>query len=106
MKSHTVSRLSLIALATGLVTLSLASPAFAQSTSGNGGNIGAFIQNIIDILNNNVVRGLAVIAVIATGVAWMFGQVDLRRAGTVILGIIVIFSASTIVGLVTGSGGA
>ena len=67
-------------------------------------SIGTFIQNVIDILNNNVVRGLAVIAVIATGIAWMFGQVDLRRAGTVILGIIVIFSASTIVGLVTGSG--
>ena len=94
-----------VAATAAVFALCVASPAFAQSTTSSaGGNIGTFIQNVIDILNNNVVRGLAVIAVIATGIAWMFGSVDLRRAGTVILGIIVIFSASTIVGLVTGSG--
>ena len=69
----------ILALALGL---GLGSPALAQTTSSAGGNIGSLIQHIIDILNNN----------------------DLRRAGTVVLGIIVIFSASTIVGLVTGSG--
>lgn len=95
---------SVTAAATVLFAVCAATPALAQTTSSAGGNIGTFIQNVIDILNNNVVRGLAVIAVIATGIAWMFGQVDLRRAGTVVLGIIVIFSASTIVGLVTGSG--
>ena len=57
---------------------------------------------MIDLLNNNVIRGLAVLAVIVTGVAWMFGHVDLRRAGTVVLGIMVIFGAATIVDLITG----
>lgn len=81
-----------------------ASPAYAQAV---GGDIGGFIQNLIDLLNNNVIRGLAVIAVIVTGIAWMFGHLDLRRAGTVIVGIIVIFSAAAIVDLITGgSGGA
>lgn len=98
------ARLGMVAAGAAVLALSLASPAFAQTTSGAGGNIGTFVQNVIDILNNNVVRGLAVIAVIITGISWMFGAVDLRRAGTVIVGIIVIFSASTIVGLVTGSG--
>ena len=98
------TRLFAVAVLGATVALGAAGPAFAQTTSGAGGNIGTFIQNVIDILNNNVVRGLAVIAVISTGVSWMFSIVDLRRAGTVILGIIVIFSASTIVGLVTGSG--
>ena len=97
-------RFGALAAAGALIALSAVSPAFAQTTSGSGGNIGTFIQNVVDILNNNVVRGLAVIAVIITGISWMFGAVDLRRAGTVIVGIIVIFSASTIVGLVTGSG--
>jgi type IV secretion system protein VirB2 len=83
------------------VTLVVAEPALAQST-GTGGNIGTFIQNIINLLNNNVIRGLAIIAVIVTGVAWMFGHLDLRRAGTVIVGIIVIFGAATIVDLITG----
>ena len=104
MTSQALSRLGVLAAAGAVITLSAVSPAFAQTTSGSGGNIGTFIQNVIDILNNNVVRGLAVIAVILTGISWMFGAVDLRRAGTVIVGIVVIFSASTLVGLITGSG--
>ncbi|WP_293496986.1 TrbC/VirB2 family protein [Phenylobacterium sp.] len=94
-----VGRLALV----GLVALATASPAFAQS-AGVGGNIGAFIQNIIDLLNSNVIRGLAVIAIIITGIAWMFGHLDMRRAGTVVVGIIVIFSAAGIVDLITGGG--
>ena len=84
-----------------VLTLVVASPALAQST-GAGGNIGTFIQNVINLLNNNIIRGLAIIAIIITGIAWMFGHVDLRRAGTVIIGIIVIFGAATIVDLITG----
>lgn len=91
-------RLAVLALAAA----STASPAFAQTV---GGDLGGFIQNIIDLLNSGIVRGLAVLAVIITGIVWMFGQIDLRRAGTVVIGIIVIFGASTIVDLITGGGG-
>lgn len=84
------------------IALVSASPAYAQAV---GGDIGGFIQNLIDLLNSNVIRGLAVLAVIITGIAWMFGHLDLRRAGTVIVGIIVIFSAAAIVDLITGGGG-
>ena len=94
-------RLLYFGLAAGLA-LAAAHPALAQTTSSTGGNIGTFIQNIINLLNNNVIRGLAIIAIIITGVAWMFGHLDLRRAGTVIVGIIVIFGAATIVDLITG----
>jgi type IV secretory pathway VirB2 component (pilin) len=89
-----------------LCAAAAASPAFAQAAGGVGGNLGTSIQNVIDLLNNNVIRGLAVLAVIVTGVAWMFGHVDLRRAGTVVLGIVVIFGAATIVDLITGGTGA
>ena len=94
-----MARLTLV----GLFVLAGAEPAFAQ---GVGGNVGTFIQNIIDLLNSNVIRGLAIIAIIITGVAWMFGHLDMRRAGTVVVGIIVIFSAAGIVDLITGGGGA
>lgn len=90
-----------IALAAGAALLISAEPAFAQST-GVGGNIGTFIQNIVDLLNSNVIRGLAIIAIIVTGIAWMFGHLDMRRAGTVVVGIIVIFSAAGIVDLIVG----
>ncbi|MBI1198939.1 MAG: type IV secretion system protein VirB2 [Phenylobacterium sp.] len=92
--------LVLLALA-GLIAVA-AGPAHAQSV---GGDIGGFIQNIIDLLNSNVIRGLAIIAIIVTGIAWMFGHLDMRRAGTVIIGIIVIFSAAAIVDLITGGSG-
>ncbi|MDG2520517.1 TrbC/VirB2 family protein [Caulobacter segnis] len=82
-----------------LALSSLSGPAFAQSA---GGDLGGFIQNIIDLLNSDIIRGLAVLAVILTGVAWMFGQIDLRRAGTVVVGIIVIFGAGTIVDMIVG----
>lgn len=88
----------------GLFVLAAAEPAFAQS-GGVGGNIGTFIQNIIDILNSSVIRGLAIIAIILTGIAWMFGHLDMRRAGTVVVGIIVIFSAAALVDLITGGSG-
>lgn len=78
-----------------------AGPAFAQNA---GGDLTGFLQNLIDLLNSGVVRLLAVLAVILTGVVWMFGQIDLRRAGTVVIGIIVIFGASTIVDMITGGG--
>jgi len=98
-----VSRRALRTLgAAGVIALACAGPAYAQAV---GGEIGTFIQNLIDLLNNNVIRGLAVIAVIVTGIAWMFGHLDLRRAGTVVVGIIVIFSAAAIVDLITGGGG-
>jgi type IV secretion system protein VirB2 len=84
--------------------LALADPALAQTTS-TGANLGAFIQNIINLLNNNIIRGLAIIAIIVTGIAWMFGHLDLRRAGTVIVGIIVIFGSATIVDMITGASG-
>ncbi len=92
---------TIVLLAT--TTTFAAGPAFAQNV---GGDLTGFLQNLIDLLNSGVVRLLAVLAVILTGVVWMFGQIDLRRAGTVVIGIIVIFGASTIVDMITGGGGA
>ena len=58
----------------GLVVLA-AGPAYAQSV---GGDIGGFIQNIIDLLNNNVIRGLAIIAIIVVSFLWLIGFRRLR----------------------------
>jgi type IV secretion system protein VirB2 len=105
MKPEPFARAVVVTSLSFVVLMAMAHPALAQTTGGTGGNIGTFIQNIINLLNNNVIRGLAVIAVIVTGLAWMFGHLDLRRAGTVIVGIIVIFGAATIVDLITGGSG-
>ena len=93
---------SLCAVALTSLLAAIATPAFAQATPGS--DPGGFIQNIIDLLSSGIVRGLAILAVIATGIAWMFGHLDMRRAGTVVVGIIVIFSAAAIVDLIIGGG--
>ena len=103
LRSPVRRRVRLLALAAAAAAA--ASPALAQTTAATGGNIGSFIQNVIGILNSNVIRGLAIIAIIVTGIAWMFGHLDMRRAGTVVVGIIVIFSAAGIVDLIVGGGG-
>lgn len=103
MTSRTLRRTAGYVALAGVFALAAVNPAFAQTTA-VGGNVGAFIQNIVNLLNSNVIRGLAVIAIIVTGVAWMFGHLDMRRAGTVIVGIIVIFSAAGIVDLIVGGG--
>ena len=81
-----------------LVTLILVEPASAQSLGG----IERVLQNIVDTLTGNVAKLLATIAVIITGLAWMFGYLDLRRAGFVILGVAILFGASEIVSTLTG----
>jgi type IV secretory pathway VirB2 component (pilin) len=98
------SRALLCFALTGALVLG-ASPALAQTTSGVAGNLGSFLQNIIDMMNSTIVRLVAILAVIVTGFAWLSGHFDLRRAMTVVAGIMVAFGASTIVGVITGGAG-
>jgi len=97
-------RTGITLVATALVALAVAQPAFAQSVGGGavGGNVESFLQNVVTLLTGNVARLLATIAVIIVGVAWMFGHLDLRRAGIVVIGIILIFGAAQIVSMITG----
>ena len=78
-----------------LVALAYSTPAAAQ-------NVESLLQNVVDMLTGNTARLLAIIAVIVVGVLWMFGLFDLRRAATVVLGIVVVFGAAEIVDLLTG----
>ena len=77
------------------VSILAAEPAYAD--------IASVLQNVVTLLTGQVARSLAIIAVIATGIAWMFGHMDLRRAAFVVLGIALIFSASEIVSTIAGS---
>ena len=75
----------------------LIEPATAQTA-----NVEKVLQNIVDALTGNIAKLLATLAVIITGLAWMFGYLDLRRAGFVIMGVAILFGASEIVGTLTG----
>lgn len=79
-----------------LIAMLAAGPAHAAA------NIEGLLQNVVDMLTGNTARLLAVLAVVIVGVLWMFGLFDLRRAAIVVLGIIVVFGAAEIVGMITG----
>lgn len=91
----------MLALTAMFVTFVFVEPASAQAT---GSDVSTLLQNIISFFNSGVVRAIAVIAVIILGLTCMFGVMDIRRAGLVILGIIIVFAATTIVGMVSGGG--
>src|SRR5882724_6975647 len=75
----------------------LAEPAFAQAAG-----IETVLQNIVTMLTGNIAKLLAVIAVIVICIAWMFGYMDLRRAGFWIIGIGGIFGATELVNTIVG----
>lgn len=84
-------------MATAIVA-TLAEPAFAQAAG-----IESILQNVVDMLTGNVFRLIATIAVIIIAIAWMFGYMDLRRAGYWIVGIGVIAGSSELVNTIIGS---
>ncbi|MBX4916833.1 TrbC/VirB2 family protein [Rhizobium bangladeshense] len=81
-----------------IIVACMVEPAFAQAAG-----IETVLQNIVDMLTGNIARLLAVIAVIIICIAWMFGYMDLRRAGFWIIGIGGIFGATELVNTIVGS---
>ncbi|CUX03103.1 TrbC/VirB2 family protein [Rhizobium pusense] len=79
------------------IVVTMVEPAFAQAAG-----IETVLQNIVDMLTGNIAKLLAVIAVIVICVAWMFGYMDLRRAGFWIIGIGGIFGATEFVNTIVG----
>ena len=79
--SHAYRHAAYLGLTAALLCLAWAEPASAQSLGG----VEKVLQNIV-----------------VTGMAWMFGYLDLRKAGYVIFGVAILFGASEIVSTITG----
>lgn len=92
LRPYAASTLMAVAIAACLVE-----PAFAQSAG-----IETVLQNIVTMLTGNIARLLAIIAVIIICIAWMFGYMDLRKAGFWIIGIGGIFGATELVNTIVG----
>lgn len=84
-----------------LALLLMADPACAQATGG-GGDITTFLQNIVNIITGTAGKLIAVLAICFVGIGALMGALSLRAAGGVILGVMLIFSASWIVNQITG----
>ena len=70
-------------------------PAYAQSLE-------SFASKVRGLLSSTLLRTLAVIAVIVTGLLWFTGRASTAILVTVIIGIAIVFSADSIVGLIAG----
>lgn len=92
-QSKTIWSIALISAL--LISLMLPEPAYAQ-------NLESFASNVRGLLSSTLLRTLAVIAVIVTGLLWFTGRASTTVLVTVIIGIAIVFSADSIVGLIAG----
>lgn len=93
-------RQSAILWSIGLTVVLIASllvpePAYAQ-------NLESFASKVRGLLSSTLLRTLAVIAVIVTGLLWFTGRASTAVLVTVIIGIAIVFSADAIVGAIAG----
>ena len=86
---------SITLLSAMFISLALPEPAYAQ-------NLESFASNVRGLLSSTLLRTLAVIAVIVTGLLWFTGRASTAVLVTVIIGIAIVFSADSIVGLIAG----
>lgn len=82
-------------LAMAVVSLANPDPAYAQ-------NLESFASKVRGLLSSTLLRTLAVIAVIVTGLLWFTGRASTAILVTVIIGIAIVFSADSIVGIIAG----
>jgi type IV secretion system protein VirB2 len=88
-----------VGFAGALALISIAQPAFADGTSIESG------LNTIKTWMTTIASVVGVIAIMAVGYAKLTGRMDWPRAVTVLIGIGIIFSATTIVGWMGGTAG-
>lgn len=80
---------------TVVVSLAFPDPAYAQ-------NLESFASKVRGLLSSTLLRTLAIIAIIVTGLLWFTGRASTAVLVTVIIGIAIVFSAEAIVGAIAG----
>jgi type IV secretion system protein VirB2 len=95
---RTARAMTLVFVAGVLVAMS-SEPAEAQAFQ----RVATIMQSIVSTLTGPLGKSLAAIGVIIVGLMWTFGQMDMKRAGAVIVGIGIIFGAVEIVAALSGA---
>src|SRR5215831_20278364 len=95
--SRRVGMLALAAIALTVVN----DPAHAQSGGGQG-DITTFLTNIVNLITGPAGKSVAVLGICVAGIGALLGALSLRVVGGVILGIMMLFSASWIVTQIVG----
>jgi type IV secretory pathway VirB2 component (pilin) len=89
------TRLSAVTFGALVMLASATGPADAADIAG-------VLNNLISFINSATIKAIATIMIMVIGIGWMFGHIDLRKAGMLVIGIGVVTSASQIAGTLTG----
>jgi type IV secretion system protein VirB2 len=90
------------ALVAGACMLAL-EPSLALAQTGaveNATDFEAAIQKLINWMTGTIAKSVAILAIVVLGFMAMAGKLQMETAGKVILGLVLIFSAAQIVGLI------
>jgi len=91
-----IAMLGCVAIAMSVV----ADPAFAQASGGQT-DISQFLNKIVTILTGPAGQALSVLGICIVGISAMLGSLSVRLAGSVIFGIVLLFSAGWVVTQIT-----
>ena len=95
LKKNTTEIMKNVALAAILAAAVMPMPAFAQVAADG------LFQKILAVLTGTVAKVIAAIAIVLCGFATMAGRIDKGMFMSVLVGIVIIFSASWIVNEIT-----
>lgn len=84
-----------------LAMTAAADPAFAQAAGGQT-DITTMIQNVVNIITGTAGKLLAILGICGVAIACLFGAMSLRAAGSVVVGIILLFGSAWLVGQIAG----
>ncbi|MBX4899649.1 MULTISPECIES: pilin major subunit VirB2 [Rhizobium] len=85
-----------------ILSMCFTESAFAQAA---GASPAAMVQNICNFILGGFGQSLAILGIIAIGVSWMFGRASLALVAGVVGGIVIMFGAAFLGGMITGGGG-
>ncbi len=108
MKTSTyLPRMLAAALAVALIVVAV--PEAHATTATNNTDFQApflnLLTSILNVFNGGLARMLAVLAIIGLGLSAMVGRLTWGLAIRVVVGIVLVFGAAAIVGLITGTSG-
>jgi type IV secretion system protein VirB2 len=81
------------------VALTPVSGAYAQADPAT------YLKNLATYMTGTLGQSLAILGIIAIGLAWMFGRASLGLVAGVVGGIVILFGATFLAGKLTGAGG-
>lgn len=90
--TNQLSALPKASLWAAIVMLMLVSPSFAQDLS----PVTNMLQTIGDALTGPVGRALGLVALAAVGILFLTGRMNWLYAGSVVVGLVILFGAATI----------